>query len=343
MKNLKTIIIIVLVAVLGYFAYSLTQNKAGASLAKEGLSEFAIPDTASIDKLILTDTEGNAGITLIRSSNGWESPDKECVQQHMVHLMLNTIKYIKVKSPVSEGSIQTVNKSLMIHHKKVEIYQNGKLAKTWFIGNPTQDQYGTFMLLSDGDKGRSPEPFIMYLPTMHGNLEPRFVTDPLEYECSGIFNYDPENIAEVKVEISSDTLEGFQINALADNVFELKSESGQKIEGFDTLKVRDYLINYRKVHFERHNYILDQKGVDSLLQVTPMQTITVKLKTGESKSVKLYRRKYDYDKLGLDGELLIWDQDRLWVVLEDNTLVAGQYHVFGNLMQNLNYFKLESY
>ncbi len=82
----------------------------------------------------------------------------------------------------------------MKHHKKVEIFQNGKIAKTWYVGNATQDHLGTYMLLKDAEKGKSPEPFIMFLPNMYGSLQARFSTNPLDYVCSEIFTYDPLKI-----------------------------------------------------------------------------------------------------------------------------------------------------
>jgi hypothetical protein len=337
MKNIKTIIIILVLGALAFTAYKLSDKPSGANMAGEALSDFAVKDTASIDKLVLTDTEGNPGVTVIRTDGGWTTEEGECVQQHLVQTLLETIKYIKVKGPVSKGSIETINKSLAAHNKKMEIYQNGKLTKTWYVGDPTQDQYGTFMLLKDEEKGKSPEPFIMHLPNMYGNLSTRFITSPLPFKCSEVFSYDPLEIASVEVTISDSSHLNYKVVANSENSFSLYNND-TPVEVFDTTQVRAYLVGFRKVHFENHNYTLSPESVDSLKKSPPFYAINVISKDGDSNSVKIYKRKQLYQKVGLDGELLEWDQDRVWVETNDGTIVVGQYYVFGKLMRSIRFF-----
>ena len=337
MKNVKTIIIILVLAGLAFAAYKLSDKSTGSNMADAALSDFAVKDTASIDKLVLTDTEGNPGVTVVRTAGGWTTEEGECIQQHLVQTLLETIKYIKVKSPVSAGSIETVNKSLAAHNKKMEIYQNGKLIKTWYVGDPTQDQYGTFMLLKDEVKGKSPEPFIMHLPNMYGNLSTRFITNPLPFQCTEVFRYDPANIASVEVTIPDSTFLNFKLVANSGNTFSVFNNE-TAVDQFDTTQVRNYLVGFRKVHFENHNYTLSPEGVDSVKLSQPLHTIKVTSKDGESREVNIFKRRQLYDKIGLDGELLEFDQDRVWVELESGKLVVGQYYVFGKLMRDIRFF-----
>src|SRR5687768_9745918 len=126
MKKFKTLLIILGVAGLAWFAYTLNKGKDNSKLAEEALSDFAIKDTASIDKLILSDTEGSKGITLVRTADGWTDEAGSCIQQHLVITILQTIRHVAVRSLVPGASIETVNKSLTAHHKKMEIFQNGE-------------------------------------------------------------------------------------------------------------------------------------------------------------------------------------------------------------------------
>lgn len=338
MKNLKTVLILLLVGGLGYFAYYLATKPKGAHMATEALSDFAIKDTASIDKLVLTDTEGNPGVTLVRDGLKWVDGNNDCIQQHLVHTILETIKYIKVKSPLAEGSIETINKNLAAHHVKMEIYLAGKLVKTWYIGDPTQDQYGTFMLLKDEEKGKSPEPFIMHLPNMYGNLSTRFITDPRLFECTDVFEYDPVNIASVTVTIPDSSHLNYKVVATGENSFELYNNE-QKVKDFDTTIIRGYLVGFKKIHFENHNYTLSEENIDSLKKSVPFYTISVTDKQGEQNQIRIFRRKYLIEKYGLDGNLLEYDQDRVWVELSDGRVVVGQYYVFGKLMRTINFFQ----
>lgn len=336
-KNTRTLLILTVLIGLAILAYFLTKQEGNSKLASEALSDFAIDDTASIDKLVLTDTYGGDGVVVIRTEEGWKGENLECIQEHLITSILTTIKHIKVKGPVPKASVNNLNKNIAAHHKKMEIYQNGKLTKTWYIGNPTPDHYGTYMLLKDEVKGKSPEPFIMFLPSMHGNLRSRFVTDSRELVCSGIFNYNPANIGQVDVNYLDSTEYSFTIKALGTNKFQLLNGT-VNISNFDTTLVRDYLLGYRKVHFENPNYLLDDRQIDSLRRSQPTTTIAVTLKSGESKEIKCYRKWLEYEKFDLNGKRMKWDRDRLWIQLPDGRIVVAQYFVFDKLLRKLPHF-----
>ncbi|MBK9192855.1 MAG: hypothetical protein IPM77_15900 [Crocinitomicaceae bacterium] len=338
MKNWKSLVIFLLLGGLAWFAYYLSTDKGNSKLADEALSDFAVKDTATIDKLILTDTDGNPGVNLVRTPQGWTTDKGDCVQQHLVNTMLETIRHIAVKSPVPKDAVENINKNLTAHHRKVEIYVKGELVKTWYIGNPTADHYGTYMLLKDPELGKSPEPFIMHVPSEHGSVQSRFITNPLEMQCTGIFNYDPLHVKSIDVKIPDSTELNFKVVANAENNFSLFNNE-KAVSDFDTSKVRTYILFYQKVHFESHNTLLDSKQVDSLKTSTPYYTIDVTDKDGNIKGVKLYKKRFVVERYGYDGELLEFDQDRLWVVLDNGTLVVGQYHVFDKLMRDIRFFE----
>lgn len=337
MKKIKTPLIIIVLAGLAYIAYTLSKSDGNSKLSDVALSDFAIKDTASIDKLILSDTEGSQGVNLIRTPAGWTTDQGDCIQQHLVIAILETIKHIAVKSLVPKESLENINKGLTAHHRKIEIYQKGVLSKTWYVGNPTPDHYGTYMLLKDPEKGKSPEPFIMHMPNEHGSVQSRFITNPLEFQCSGIFNYEPLDVKSIDVQIPDSSHLNFKIVANSDNNFSLYNNA-TSISKFDTTKVRAYILYYKKVHFESHNSLLDAKQVDSLKASKPYYTIEVTTKAGESNKVKLYKKRFVVERYGYDGELLEYDQDRVWVVLKNGTLVVGQYHVFNKLLRDIHFF-----
>jgi hypothetical protein len=338
MKNLRTILIVVALGGLAFFAWYLNKGTENSKMADAALSDFAVKDTASIDKLILTDTEGNKGVNLIRTPQGWTTDKGDCVQQHLVSAILETIKHVAVKGPVPKDAIETINKNLTAHHRKIEIYVKGELAKTWYIGNPTPDHYGTYMLLKDPELGKSPEPFIMHMPNEHGSLQSRFITNPLEFRCSGIFTYEPLDVKSIDVQIPDSSHLNFKIVANSDNNFSLFNNQ-KPLADFDTTQVRGYILYYQKIHFESHNNLLNPAQVDSMKATVPYYTIEVITKAGESNKISLYKKRFVMERYGYDGELLQFDQDRVWVFLNDGTLVVGQYHVFDKLLRDIHFFE----
>ena len=337
MKNIKTIIILLVVAILGYFIFMLFGGEK-SSLSEKALSDFAVKDTASIDRINLSDTQGNA-MGFIKSDHVWTLETGECIQQHMVATFLETFKYVAVKSPVPEGAVDNMNEQIMLHHKKIEIYQNGKISKTWYVGNPTQDHLGTYMLLKDPEKGKSPEPFIMFLPNMNGNLLDRFSTNQLDYVCSEIFTYDPLNILSIDVVIPDSTELNYKIVALDNNSFELYNND-LKVDAFDTSRVRSYITSYRKVHFEHHNRTANADHVDSLNNSIPYYIISVTDKQGDVNKVVAHLKSPGFNRYDFNGELVEYDQDNLWVFTRYNELTVCQYYVFDKLLRDINFFKL---
>lgn len=338
MKNIKTILLLVVVVILGYFVFTKLQGEK-SSLSNEALSNFAIKDTASIDRINLSDTEGRE-LSFKKENDIWTLDNGDCVQQHMIEVFLETFKYVSVKAPVPKGAVENTNKRIMTHHKKVEIFKDGVISKTWYVGSATQDHLGTYMLLKDPILGKSPEPFIMFLPNMYGVLDARFSTNPLDYVCSEIFAYDPLNISAIEVTIPDSSELNYKIIALNDNTFELYNND-IKIELFDTARVRSYLTGYRKIHFEIHNRTASQENIDSLNNTIPYYEISVIDKSGDTNKVKALKKDPGFDRYDFNGNLVEYDQDRLWVFNRYKELTVCQYHVFDKLMRDINYFKLK--
>jgi hypothetical protein len=275
-----------------------------------------------------------------KEGNTWVLEDGKCVQQHMIYILLETFKYVSVKSPVPEAAVSNINEQILKRHKKIEIFQNGELSKTWYVGNPTQDHLGTYMLLKDPKKGKSPEPFIMFLPNMNGTLQARFSTNPLDYVCSEIFTYDPLDIKSINVEVPDSANLNFKIIAIDDNTFELYNNE-HKVESFDTARVRSYLVGYRKIHFEHHNRTANENHIDSLRNSTPYYKIAVTNDLGETNNIVAYLKSPGFNRYDLVGNIIEHDRDRLWVFTKYDELTVCQYHVFDKLLRDINYFKIK--
>lgn len=338
MKNIKTILIVLVISVLGFVIYTKTKQEK-SSLSAEGISSFAVKDTASIDKINLSDTQGNK-MSFIKKGSQWTLENGKCIQQHMIKVFLETFKFVAVKGPVPVGAVDNVNKQITAHHKKIEIFKNGILSKTWYVGNPTRDHEGTYMLLKDPVLGKSPEPYNMYLPNMHGNLADRFSTNPLDYVCSEVYKYDPLTIKTVDVVVPDSSHLNFRIELIAKNTFELYNND-VKMESFDTTRVRTYLNYYRKIHFEFHNRSANKEKVDSLRAATPYYAINVTDNTGDVNGIKAYKKSASTIRKDFNGDIIKYDINKLWVFTRYDELTVCQYHVFDKLFRDINFFKLK--
>ena len=335
-KNIKLSLLLMILVVLSVITYFYIGGS-NTKIADEGLTNFAIEDTASIDQLKLSNTEDQS-VTIKKDGNKWYADGGKEIDQKPVQTILKTLKRIQVKSPVPESTQETVMKQIIGNHVKVDIYQNGKLLKTYYVGHPTSDHYGTYMLLETPSEGRSPEPFIMYLPGHNGHLSTRFFANPKAWNFSGIFNLDPINIKEVVITNHDTPSESFTIQAKDDREFKLLDQFGKNTFNFDTIAVRNYLTGYRKVHYDFVEENLTESMKDSILNSQPFMTIELTTKNGNSKMMDCYRRparKVEYD---MNDKLIPYDRDLFIGHINREDLVVCQYYVFDKLLLSYSNF-----
>ncbi|MEZ4939122.1 MAG: hypothetical protein R2799_16155, partial [Crocinitomicaceae bacterium] len=270
----------------------------------------------------------------------WTNEAGDCVQEELINNILETIYRIKVKANVPKGMSETVLNNLNQSHTKCEIYVNNILEKTYFVGTPTPDHYGTYMLLEMPDKGRSPEPMIVYVPGFRGTLQPRFNADWRQWACSGIFKYKPENVKKITLKNFEHPDRDFVIESDGSKEFKI-SHHGEYAQIFDTTRVRDYILKFQKIHFNQYNYTMNEEQIDSIRNSNPYVQISVEGHDGKNVSVICYKIKAGKGDVDLEGNLLKWNQDVMWAFLDNGDLVKVQYFVFDKIIKPKQYFTRE--
>lgn len=340
---MKKIIVLVLglalLGVLGYYTYQLVSKK-GKSDGTLAAFNFEIKDTASIDKIIITEPNGME-MTLVRNGGSWTDPKGDCVQPQQVFNILDAAYNIRFKGYVPENSIKTVMNRMTTIGIKVQYFQNGEWTKTWYLGTSTQDHYGTFMLVEDRYTGKSDLPVICEIQGVKGIIEPRFFADPRRWQCSGIFAYDMNDIKAVQVDFTDRKDRSFEVRKIKDEY--LVKYGGKYVTNLDTNMVYRYLLNYKRINFENPNFELTSKQLDSLRRSTPFCTLKLTTKFGKEE-VKMFRRKSDRENEVDDfGDKADYDINRFWCELPSGEIVKCQYFVFNPLIMGHIYFDPDRY
>lgn len=334
----KIIVLVVALAALsglGYYAYTLSENQGKSDLE---LIDFAIEDIETVDKIIITD-KLEREYTLIKKGQTWTGKNGECVTQEKVKWVLDAIKNVKFRGYLSDASIDHFKKLMTTQHIKVEIFQNGKWSKTWYIGPSTQDHYGQIMLLDDAKKGKSNVPVEVHLENMKGIIDPRFHADPFEWQCSDIFKLGLDEISSVDIKFNDEPQRSFKVTKNGQDV--KVYQQGKLLSGITPQDGYRYLNNYQKVHWEMANYVLDKKGVDSLKRTTPFCVMTVKETSGKSTKLRLFRIISKGNEKAAAGEIVDPDLNHLWCELPNGKLVKCQYFVFNPLIMGHVYFPFD--
>ena len=322
MKNKQTLLLVIAVAILAVIAYFVTQDNNG----RKPLSDFAIEHVESIDKIIITEINGHK-VKLEKNKEIWNLNDKFRARPESIELLLKTFKNIKVQSSVSSELKKTIIANLGARHKKVEIFVDGKLNKTYFVGSPTKNHYGTYMLLEKNGV-KSSEPFITHIPGFNGFLESRFFTNENDWKYSGVFVYKPEEIAEITTTLHQTPDQSYTITH-SDKIVGLQTINKEKLEGYNKLLVENYILNYEKIYFNRIAEFGWEK-IDSIKKTTPEYSLSVKDKQGKVTKVDFYLKPIENEEINeVTGERKLWDENYILGIKDnENQVMVFQYYLF---------------
>lgn len=337
-KNLRLFFILIILAIGAGVMWYIKGSQGG--IKHNPLANFAIEDTASINKIFIVDTKADS-VLLERSENSryWTLNGKENARKDATDLLLKTFKRIKVKEPVPKKMRENVIRILAGTGKKVEIYQGGeKPTKIYYVGTPTQDHTGTFMLLETPEKGRSSEPFITHMEGFTGFLSTRFFTDEEEWRYTGVFDYPKLQVGEIEVIHHENPERSFSVDLKQDSLKLFSILLQKEITHFDTLRLHDYLLLFKKVHLETYQSHLSKAAEDSLLNSNPAFTLRVTDLSGKTKKIDLYWKKATTQYIDENGAINPWDGSRMYGVVNTNDVVLVQRFVFDPLLQGLEQF-----
>lgn len=327
----KNIIIIGLIAVLGIIAVVLISRNSNSTIKRE-LRDFAIEDTASIDRIFMV-RKDNQQVTLTRVGDHWMVNDKFVVRPDAIDMLLKTLNRIRIKSPVSTSMLDNAVRMLATRNTKVEVYHKKKLMKTIYVGGPTQDQMGTFMMLEG-----SSVPFVVHIPGFIGYLSTRFFIEESGWRSTSIFNYNFPDIKSITVDNQDDPKASFRLFSPGNNQYSITALDGSAFPGvIDTVAVRFYISQFEKVHFEFFSDSTSQHVRDSLKGAKPFRILTLEDRTGKSRKLVAWKRPSN-GKLDDDGNPMVWDDERMWALIDDNSWVVIQFYVFNSLFAHPNNF-----
>lgn len=338
MKNNKIllIILVVLASVAIYIFTTETSGTLGSN--KEEKSNFAIKDTASIDKIFIADAKGQS-VTLTKSDKIWVVNNKYEARPDNIRLLMKTFARIDVRSPVPKTAFNNVVKMIATSGTKVEIYQGeDKPSKTYYIGGATLDHQGTYMLL-ETEGVKSSVPFIMYIPGNYAYLTTRFFTEAEQWRDAVVFRYLPEDIKSIELNYFETPEESFIINN-KDSVYTMSAiGSNEAIPNMNSEMLKQYVGLYQKIYYEMIDVESSKEKIDSIIASPPYLSIKVKGINDRSDKIIAYHMP-NYRKIinPVTGEEFPYDVDRMYAYLNGELFIYIQFATFDNITLPKSYF-----
>lgn len=329
-KKYKYQVIIILVLLLAVIIVIAKNSK---STIKKELRDFAVEDTALIDKIFLADKEGNT-ILLERQPNYWLVNGKYEARADLIKTLLETMHDMRIKEPVAKSAHENIIRNLAVKSVKTEIYQDGELVKTYYVGGPTKDSYGTYMII-DG----SLSPFVMEIPGFRGYLSTRYSTFVNDWKTQRVFNLPPAQILQVIYEDFREPGKSFVLDRAHEGFRIASYPDGKLLKNADASKVNLFVSQFRKKNFSKYIDDVPVEWQDSIRQSPAMYKLSVTTTDGKVIWYKAFN-KPGWGRLNEFGERLVNDPDHFFMLLWNGDFVYAQYFVFDPIVKNFEYFRL---
>lgn len=338
-KNNKVFILlaVILIAVATFIYIKNNSVTQGTIDDMEGAkSDFAIEDTASIDKIFIVDAKGQS-VTLTKADHVWMVDKKYIARPDNIRLLMKTFSRIDVRSPVPKAAFKNVVTQIATSATKVEIYQGkDKPSKTYYIGGATLDHQGTYMVL-ETEGVKSSVPFIMYIPGNYGYLTSRFFTEATQWRDAVVFKYLPEEIKSIEVNYYEIPEESFIINN-TNNKFYLSEIGSNEPLSVNPAILDEYVGRYQKIYYEMIDIESEQEKIDSTIASPPFISIEVKDFVGGSNKIVIYHMPNFRTILDNNEEEYRYDVDRMYGYLNNELFTYIQFATFDKITLPKRYF-----
>lgn len=333
-KNL--IYLIIFLVLLSLTGWLLSENNERTTLEGKANYDFTFSDTAAISKIIIS-TKKPERVELVRTAKGWRVDGDYPVRHDAIRVLLTTLKRMQLRNFVPQRMQETVMKNLSTTGKKVEVYKNGEHFKTFYVGTPTHDEMGTYMMVKNADA-----PYAVHIPGFNGFLTTRFFTDPHLWRSRELLSIQPRDIKEVKM-IYPDSLEqSFYLRVFSpDSLYFVRASNDEVLRNFDITKARLFLAALKNLSYEGaitpSDPIYERR--DSLLSSTPIFKMEVKDVNGNISTVSGYRIKGERQVVNENDPSTFYDPDRMHGFINDQRMVLLQYYGMDNALKPLSYFR----
>jgi hypothetical protein len=349
MKKNRIILLVVLVLIVAAAVLVLTNS---TSTLRKSESNFAIDDTSALTKIFIAD-KNNREIILSRDTSGTWLVNGNLAQPAKISSFLETLSELEVKYPVPLVARNNVITRMATLAKKVEVYQvkplisifgkvrlfsKERLVKTYYVGDVTADNQGTFMLMEGSE-----QPYVVHIPNFRGFISARYSALEYEWRDYTVFHAGIGEIKSVKVEFPAEPQQSFLLEVGEDRSVQLTSlPDSQPVQGFDTIRVLNFMTAFADIRFESLlNGQVDRQVIDSVTATRPSTLITLTTRKNITSHVKIFYKPGFGRLYKADGALLEpFDLDRAYALVnDDKDFVLIQYFVFDKVTRTLGYLQ----
>jgi hypothetical protein len=350
------IVLIVSVVLFVIVAVLLMQNQ--YSTLKEKEADFAVRDTATVTKICIAD-KNDQSVLLERGDHGWILNNTFEANTAQVDFLLSTLRRLHVKAPVPLSMRNNVISRIASIGTKVEIYQevyrinlfnkykffkHEKRTKVFYVGDATQDNMGTFMLIEGADN-----PYIVFIPGFRGFLYTRFSAEPDDWKSHKVFDTKLADIKSVSLKFNRTPDSSFRVDVkdVSGNYVLTRLSDGKELDSYDTLKLLNFLTSFRDLRYEtRLNKLKTPMEIDSITHSEPLYEMMLVDKYNDTTKVIMFEKpslpENMTDRYSFEDGFIPIDHDRFYALINNGEdFVLMQYYVFDKVLYPLPHYMKE--
>jgi len=354
MKKQKLYLIFAcLLAVLSIFAIVYKSGGFRKSGSIKNISTiFAIEDTAAVTRIFMADMFNNK-VLLSKTEAAWMVNNDKPASTIRISELLTTLNSLRVAQPVAKAAHHSTIQMLATSGTKVEVYANKplftlfgypffakeRLIKTYFMGDATQNNLGSFALLEG-----LPEPYIIYMPGFRGYVTPQFSPNPIEWYSHLIFDTKLTRIQKATFTDIENPENSFSVEKSGTRTFSLFDVHNSMVQHYDTVLLINMLSEFRQRNYEQFLPKIPQSTKDSIIRFNLFKTISVTDIDNKTTSMQLYHL-VNTGTLYESGDLVSdvyqeFSKDRCYATVNDNKdeIYTVQFYHFDRQLQPFSYF-----
>jgi hypothetical protein len=218
---------------------------------------------------------------------------------------------------------------------KIKLFPHEKRTRTYYVGDVTRDNSGTFMLMEGAE-----DPYIVTIPGFRGFVSTRYSAMESDWRSHAVFSSRVPEINSVSIVFNETPAKSFRVTNLDNHLFKLESLlDGRNIEQFDTTRVVRFLATFRSLNYETLLDDMSESKRDSILESVPTNEIILTDRFGKSHTLKLWKRKAKSGAVDMFGDPAEWDLERMYGFPDNSEyLVIMQYFALADLLLPLQHF-----
>ena len=352
-KKTNTLILVAVTTIILLTAVILVSTRKSGTLSASQ-KEFAVKDTAAITKIFLADSYEEKTL-LERKDGSWiVNGEFETVKDNIDDL-LSCIHNLTVKDIVAKSARNNINKRMATGSTKVEIYYDdhrikiGKLKlfkytnkKVYYIGEATMDNLGSYAIMEG-----STIPCVVYLPGFRGFVTPKYSPLTGAWRSSNIIRLKMAKIQEITSVDFIEPEKSFTITRSGNRKFDIiQTAINQKLSQYDTLRLLDFMSDFRDLNYESIATTLTKEEKDSIF-TKKFKEITIKDTDGNTTIITMFYLEEEFEVMEEHSDAKImreFNRDRFYAIVNGNTseVIRCQYFVFDRIVQPIEYFYPDS-